>query len=142
MVKQCARGDRLDGLAEAHLVGQQSALVKCKVQHAFALVGEQRAARHVLRMAAIRNAGFVFAAAENPVEFPGPGLEPGRYILRNPQGPTVGGPDLLKQICGIDTFQLQPVAVEVRAETGRQLRRVAFDAQAASGRVGNDVHAR
>jgi hypothetical protein len=141
VVEQCARSDRLNGFSEAHLVSEKSALVECKVQHAFALIGEERTARDLFRMAAIRNAGFVFAAAEDPVALARPGLEPRRHILGNPQGLAAGGPDLLDQLCGIQAFQLKPVAIETCAQAGRKLRCVALDAQAASGGVRNDVHA-
>ena len=142
MVEKCARSDRLDGFSETHLVGEKSALVEGKVQHAFALVGKKWTARDVFRMAAIRNTRFVFSAADDPVVLAGPGLEPGLYILRNPQGLAAGGPDLLEQICGFQPFQLQPVAAEARAQTGRQLLSVALEAQAARSSVRNDVHAR
>ena len=45
--QELAGRDRLDRLAEAHLVGQQRALAESEMQHAFALVGQQRMAQQV-----------------------------------------------------------------------------------------------
>jgi hypothetical protein len=51
-VQQGARGNRLDGLAQAHLVGEQRAAGKREVQHAFALIGIERQQRLIGRILA------------------------------------------------------------------------------------------
>ena len=48
--QQLHRGDRLDGLAQSHVVGKQRALAEGEVQHALALVGQQRMMQHVDRL--------------------------------------------------------------------------------------------
>ena len=45
--QELARGDGLDGLAEAHLVGEQRAFAEGEMQHAFALIGQQRMVQHI-----------------------------------------------------------------------------------------------
>jgi len=40
-------GDRLDGLTQSHIVGEQRALAECEMQHPLALVGQQRMTQHV-----------------------------------------------------------------------------------------------
>ena len=50
--QQLAGRDGLDGLAEAHLVGEQRALAERQMQHALALVGQQRMVQQVEAAAA------------------------------------------------------------------------------------------
>ena len=45
--QQFGGGDRLDGLAEAHVVGQQRALAEGEVEHALALIRQQRMVQEV-----------------------------------------------------------------------------------------------
>ena len=81
--QKCARCDRLDRLAEAHLIGEERALREGEVEHALALVGEERhlhllrgpfAALHLLLVLASQLDPFAFAAAR---------LEPGDDLLRH-----------------------------------------------------------
>ncbi len=48
--QQFCRRNRLDGLAETHVVGQQRALAEREVQHAVALIGQQLMAEDVDRL--------------------------------------------------------------------------------------------
>jgi hypothetical protein len=57
-----AGGNRLNGFAKPHFVGQQGPLAKGKVEHAFALVGEERGKGDMLGMATLVHASLVVAA--------------------------------------------------------------------------------
>ena len=77
-VQQGAGGDGLDGLAQAHFVGQQRALGEGQVQHALALIGKERDLGLVRRPFAALHLQLVFApellafGGAAPVFQPGP----------------------------------------------------------------------
>ena len=75
----------MNGLAEAHFVGEQGSLAEGKVEHAFALVGKERMERDLLGMAAVADTDLVVAAGEHTIALAGAVGEPGLGILRNAQ---------------------------------------------------------
>ena len=67
--EQGASGNGLDGLAQAHFVGQQRALGEGQVEHAFTLVREERDVGLVQRPVAALD--FEFVLAPEPLAFLG-----------------------------------------------------------------------
>ena len=86
--QQLAGRDRLHGLAEAHLVGEQRALAEGQVQHALALIGQQRMTHEVETRPARLDLGYergprLFARAQTALP-----IEPWTEVTRDPDQST------------------------------------------------------
>ena len=143
-VEQRARGDGLDGFAQAHFVGQQRALGESEMQHALALVGKERHAGFVRRPFAALHFQFIFAAqflafGATPALF-----EPRANFLREPQ---------FRQVCRAQFFQVPPTRHPLARRSSvrhqqtiphrcRQPRQSALDAQRVRRGIRHDIHAR
>ena len=90
--QELAGGDRLDGLAEAHLVGQQGPLAECEMQHAFALIGQQRMVQQIETRSAVLDLGEECRARLFARALPAQPVEPRREMARHPNpAADVGG---------------------------------------------------
>ncbi len=90
--QKLASGDRLDGLAEAHLVGQQRPFSECKMQHAFALIGQQGVAQQIETRRAGLDLGEESRARLLARALPAQPVEPRREVARHPNpAADVGG---------------------------------------------------
>lgn len=142
-VEEGAGGDGLDGLAEAHLVGEEGPFLEGEVEHALALVGKKRILRDVLRVAAGGDAGLVVAAEEDAFAGAAAGVEPGGDLLRDAQGG--GGGSVFAEAgdggLGLGLGEEEAVGGEEGAEAGGEGVEVALDAQGVGGGVGDEVDA-
>jgi hypothetical protein len=141
-VKEGAGGDGLDGFAEAHLVGEQRAFGEGEVQHAFALIGEERQERLVRRVAAGGDGALVIAAAEDAVEGDLAGREPGGGVEGNAKMREGGCGEFAGEIGGIEVGELEAIGREACAEARRKLVEIALDPEAAGHAIGHKVDAR
>ena len=90
--QELAGGDRLDGLAEAHLVGQQRPLAECKMQHAFALIGQQRVAQQIEARGTVLDLREECRARLLARALPAQPIKPRREMARHPNpAADVGG---------------------------------------------------
>ena len=140
-VEKCTGGDGLDGLAEAHFIGEEGSLSEGKVEHAFALVGKERMECDVLGMAAVADTDLVVAAGEDAITLAGAVGEPGPRILRDAQ--PMGGvfEELFVEGFGIEVGDLEPFGIKEAADAGGELVEIALDPESVGFGVGDKVYA-
>ena len=78
--QQLAGRNRLDGLSEAHFVGQQCPLAECKMQHAFTLIWKKREAQQIESRGAVSDLGEKGDARLFARALPALPVEPGRKV--------------------------------------------------------------
>ena len=143
-MQQGAGSNRLDGLAQAHLVGQQRAFSEGQVEHALALVREEGDLGFVRGPFTAVHLQLVVAPKLFALGGMAPAFEPGREFLRQAQGGQRPGGKLLEGRDGI--FGLPLAQRTLRIKPGPQDGgQVAFDAEQpdrVASRIGQQVQAR
>lgn len=89
--QQLAAGDGLDGLAEPHVVGEQSALAESEVHRALALIRQQRMGEDVERRAAGGDIGGEGGRRLEPLASAPRPLQPGSEMAGDSDGRANGG---------------------------------------------------
>ncbi len=138
-LQEGARGDGLNGLAEAHFVGQQSALGEGQVQHPFSLVREKRHLGLVRRPFAALHFQLVFVPELFALGHPAAVLHPGRHVLRNANLRQLGFAQLLQGREGRLRRTVRQPALGVEPPPHRARQSLLFIQH--PQRVGSRIHA-
>ena len=143
-MQQRASGDGLDGLAQTHLIGQQRPLGERQVQHAFALIGEERNFGFLRGPFPALHLQLVLAPKLYALGRALPQFQPRTQFLRQPQVRRIPRRKVFERLNGFfDGPVVQPPAgVEPGLQCGRHWTVAVEQAQRVAGRVRHNVQPR